>query len=49
MSAETMIGIVGIVLTTVIAIYAIQDARKLVKQNLKIDKGVFQTLVEELE
>src|SRR5271170_272981 len=40
MSAETVIGIVGIVLTTIIAIYAILDARKLVKQNLKMQRDI---------
>jgi hypothetical protein len=40
MSAETAMGILGIVITTVIAVYAILDARKLVRKNLKMQRDI---------
>jgi hypothetical protein len=40
MSFETLIGIAGIVLTTAIAIYAILDVRKLMRQNLKMQRDI---------
>ncbi len=38
MSSETIIGIIGIVITTAIAIFAILDARRLVKESIDIDR-----------
>lgn len=40
MGAEMLVGIIGIVLTTAIAIYAILDARNLVKRNLKLERDL---------
>lgn len=40
MSIDTIIGILGIVITTVIAVYAIRDARKQVRQSIKLQRDL---------
>jgi len=48
MDAGTIVGIIGIVITTAIAVYAIQDVRKEVRKLILIDRNIsFNHIVQD--